>query len=86
MFPLSIPCQYRPSCRSYLKVASKFTVGQPKMKDLLEALLAFPALSVQWAVHKLTRGILLLMVRFFSYLKQYADRAAVSLFLNGSRL
>lgn len=48
-----------PSCRSYLKVATKFTVGQPKAKDLLDAVLAFPALSVQWAVHMLPRAFYL---------------------------
>lgn len=70
MFPVSNPCKYRSSCRSYLKVATKFIVGQPKMKDLLETLLAFPVLSVQWAVHMLTRGILPLILKIFLYLEQ----------------
>lgn len=45
-------------------------MGQPKMKDLWEALLAFPALSVQWAIHMLTRGILPLILKVFLYLER----------------
>lgn len=80
MFSFLTQVNTRPSCRSYLKVATKFTVGQPMTKDLPARMLASPTLSIQLAVHMVFSGILFFILKFFLYLERYPNKTSVSLF------
>lgn len=70
----------RPNGRSYLKVATKVTVGQPRIKDLPAQMLASSTLSIQLAVHTVFSGILFFILSFFLYLERYPNKTSVSLF------
>lgn len=69
-FPLLTHVNTGPSCRPYLKVATKFTLGQPRAKDFLAPVLSSPTLFVLLAVHMVLSGILFFIVKSFLYLER----------------
>lgn len=65
--PVSEGC-LRTGHGSYLKVATKFTVGQPRTKDLRAFVLPSPTSSTQLAVHMSVNLILFFILKLLLYL------------------
>lgn len=55
---------------SHLKVATKFTVGQPKTKDFMALVLPSPTSSTQLAVHMSLNFILFFILKLLLYLER----------------